>query len=127
MPLAKRAVQILEALKPFEKEGALLQKDALVFSGRSRSKPLSKMGLLSLLNRMGCRGSVTVHGFRSSFRDWCAEQTAFPREVAESALAHISGDKVEQAYMRSDLLKERRRLMDAWAEYCLSHSQRFRK
>ena len=76
------------------------------------------MGLLSLLNRMGCRGDITVHGFRSSFRDWAAEQTSFSREVAELALAHISGDKVELAYRRSDLFDRRRQLMDAWAAYC---------
>ncbi len=117
VPLSTRAVQILKAVKPPKNRDMALN-EAFVFCGRHESKPLSKMGLLSLLNRMGCRKTMTVHGFRSSFRNWCAEQTAFPREVAEAALAHVSGDKVEQAYMRSDLFDKRRRLMDAWADYC---------
>ena len=61
---------------------------------------------------------VTVHGFRSSFRDWCAEQTNFPREVAEAALGHVVGDSTERAYRRGDVLEKRRRLMEAWAAYC---------
>jgi integrase len=61
---------------------------------------------------------VTVHGFRSSFRDWCAEQTNFPREIAEAALGHIVGDSTERAYLRGDVLEKRRRLMEAWAAYC---------
>jgi integrase len=61
---------------------------------------------------------VTVHGFRSSFRDWCAEQTNFPREVAEAALGHLVGDSTERAYQRGDVLEKRRRLMEAWAAYC---------
>jgi len=69
------------------------------------------------LGRMG-RGDVTVHGFRSTFRDWAAERTNFPAEVAEAALAHAIGDKVEAAYRRGDLFEKRRRLMDAWAEFC---------
>jgi integrase len=74
------------------------------------------MSLLAMLRTMG--RSVTAHGFRSSFRDWAAEQTNFPREVAEQALAHVIGDKVEAAYRRGDLFEKRRRLMLAWAEYC---------
>jgi integrase len=75
------------------------------------------MALLVLLGRMG-RGDVTAHGFRSTFRDWAAERTNFPREVAEAALAHAIDDKVEAAYRRGDLFEKRRRLMDAWAEFC---------
>jgi integrase len=60
---------------------------------------------------------VTVHGFRSTFRDWAAEQTNFPREICEAALAHSNGDKVEAAYRRSDLFDKRRELMTAWADY----------
>jgi len=60
----------------------------------------------------------TVHGFRSSFRDWAGNVSNFPREVTESALAHVIGDKAEQAYRRSDALDKRRKLMDAWAAYC---------
>ena len=63
-------------------------------------------------------GDLTAHGFRSSFRDWCAERTNFPSEVAEMALAHAVGDKVEAAYRRGDLFEKRRQLMDAWATFC---------
>jgi integrase len=75
------------------------------------------MALLVLLGRMK-RSDLTVHGFRSTFRDWAAERTSFPREVAEAALAHLLGDKTEAAYQRGDMLEKRRRLMDAWAEFC---------
>jgi integrase len=70
-----------------------------------------------LLRRMGL-GDVTAHGFRSSFRDWAADRTDFPSEVAEMALAHAVGGKVEAAYRRSNLFNKRRRLMETWAEYC---------
>lgn len=97
------------------------EKKAWVFTGQRQGKPLSNMAMLATLKRMN-RTDITVHGFRSSFRDWCAEQTAFPREVAEAALAHISGDKVETAYLRSDFFDKRRQLMDAWARYCATPS-----
>jgi len=74
------------------------------------------MALLMLLRRMK-RDDLTVHGFRSSFRDWAAERTSFPSEVVEMALAHAVGSKVEAAYRRGDLFDKRRRLMDAWAEF----------
>ncbi len=64
------------------------------------------------------RDGVTAHGFRSAFRDWCAEATGYPREVAEVALAHVNKDRVEAAYLRGDLLEKRRRLMDDWAKFC---------
>ena len=64
------------------------------------------------------RGDLTAHGFRSSFRDWVAERTNYPNEVAEMALAHTIGDKVEAAYRRGDLFEKRRKMMDAWADYC---------
>jgi len=80
---------------------------------------LSDMAMLKVLERMG-RPDLTVHGFRSTFRDWAAERTNFPREVVEMALAHRVGSDVELAYRRSDFLERRRRLMVAWAEYCAS-------
>jgi integrase len=86
-----------------------------VFPGRP-DKPLSNGALLALLKRMD-RADLTSHGFRSTFRDWAAEQTNFSREVAEMALSHAISDKVEAAYRRGDLLEKRRRLMDAWASY----------
>jgi integrase len=66
------------------------------------------------------REGITPHGFRSSFRDWCSERTAFPHEVCERALAHVTGSKSSRAYARSDLLDERRKLMSAWADFCYS-------
>lgn len=88
-----------------------------VFPGGQRDKPLSNMAFLQLLKRMG-KGDLTAHGFRSTFRDWAAEQTAYPRDVAELALAHSIGDKVEAAYRRGDLFEKRRHMKDAWSGYC---------
>jgi integrase len=90
----------------------------LVFpSGKRGGKTLSNRGMLSVLERMG-RADITAHGFRSTFRDWAAELTNFPSEVAEMALAHAVSDKVEAAYRRGDMFSKRRRLADAWAEFC---------
>ena len=93
--------------------------DEVVFPGTTRNRPLSNMALLVLLRRMN-RGDLTVHGFRSTFRDWAAEHTDYPPEVAEMALAHSVSDKVEAAYRRGDLFEKRNHLMSAWAEYCAS-------
>jgi len=78
---------------------------------------LSDMTLTAVLRRMK-RGDLTAHGFRSTFRDWCAEMTSYPREVAEAALAHTLRDKVEAAYRRGDALEKRRQLMAEWARFC---------
>lgn len=86
-----------------------------MFPGRRPKAPLSNMAMDMLLRRM--KRSETVHGFRSSFRDWAGEATAFPREIAEAALAHQIGDEVERAYRRGDALEKRRALMMAWASY----------
>ena len=79
------------------------------------------MAMMMLLRRMKVseakHGGVTVHGFRSAFRDWCGDATDFPREIAEAALAHQVGNEVEQAYRRSDALEKRRTLMQAWADF----------
>ena len=88
-----------------------------VFLGQRSGKPLSVMALEMVLRRMGIE-EATVHGFRSAFRDWAGNETHFPRELAEHALAHVIGDKAEQAYRRSDALARRRELMDAWARHC---------
>jgi integrase len=88
-----------------------------IFPGQRGGRPLSVMALEMVLRRMGVE-DATVHGFRSSFRDWCGNETHFPRELAEHALAHVIGDKAEQAYRRSDALARRRELMSAWADYC---------
>jgi integrase len=86
-----------------------------VFAGRSGG-PLSNMALLMLVRRMK-HGKLTAHGFRSTFRDWAAERTNFQAEVAEAALGHVVGDKVELAYRRGDFFEKRRRLMEAWGEF----------
>ncbi len=94
--------------------------NAPVFPGGKGARSatgLSNMSMLALLRRMG-RSDLTVHGFRSTFRDWAAEATGYPRELAEAALAHALDSKVEAAYQRGDLLEKRRRMMQAWAEFC---------
>jgi integrase len=88
-----------------------------VFPGQRPGKPLSVMALEMVLRRMGIE-DATTHGFRSAFRDWAGNETHFPRELAEHALAHVIGDRAEQAYRRSDALARRREVMDAWANYC---------
>src|SRR5436305_11768711 len=89
----------------------------LVFPGQGMSRPLSGMAMSMVLRRLG-QADVTRHGFRSTFRDWAGETTAHPREVVEAALAHRTGDRVEQAYARGDLFLKRRRLMADWGAYC---------
>ncbi len=88
-----------------------------VFPGQKAGKPLSNMAMLELLKRMD-RGDLTVHGFRSTFRDWASERTNFPRDVCEMALAHTVSDATEAAYRRGDLFEKRRRLMVEWAKHC---------
>jgi integrase len=91
--------------------------DGFVFPGLKPGRALSNMAMLKLLARMG-HGDLTVHGFRSAFRDWAAEATHAPHAVAEAALAHAVADKVEAAYRRGDLFEKRRQLMQDWADYC---------
>lgn len=110
VPLSPRAVEILKELKK-------VRQSEWAFPGGKKGEPLSNMALLALLKRMD-RADLTVHGFRSTFRDWAAERTNFPREVAEQALAHAIPDKVEAAYRRGDLFEKRRRLMADWAKFC---------
>lgn len=88
-----------------------------VFPGQRQGRPLSGMAMEMLLRRMKIE-NATVHGFRSTFRDWCGDKTTFPREIAEAALAHKVGGAVELACRRSDALEKRRQLMEAWADYC---------
>jgi integrase len=94
---------------------------ALVFPSARNGKRQYRMTLFDQLRRMG-RGDLTAHGFRSSFRDWAAERSAFPAEVAEMALAHSVGTAVERSYRRGDLFDKRRQIMDAWARYCAAPS-----
>lgn len=93
------------------------EQQAFVFPGGRTGKPLSSMALLMLLRRLQ-RADLTAHGFRSTFRDWCAEATNYPREAAEAALAHTLRDKTEAAYQRGDLMEKRRRLMQEWSTFC---------
>ena len=86
-----------------------------LFPGQRPKAPLSNMAMDMFLRRMG--REETVHGFRSSFRDWAGETTSFPRDVVEMALAHAVGDQVERAYRRGVALEKRRKLMEAWAGY----------
>jgi integrase len=110
VPLTDAAIRILKTMHK-RAEGQY------VFAGGRPDKPLSSMALLALLKRMG-RDDLTTHGFRSTFRDWAAEMTNFPREVAEMALAHVVTDQTEAAYRRGGLFEKRRKLMQAWAEFC---------
>jgi integrase len=110
VPLCGRAVAIVKQL-------AETATGEFVFAGYKPGKPLSNMAMEMMLRRMKI-DNTTVHGFRSSFRDWAGNVSSFPREVVETALAHVIGDKAEQAYRRSDALEKRRKLMDAWAAYC---------
>jgi integrase len=110
VPLSARALAILDEAKK-------ARAGAFVFPGSRGGRPLSVMAMEMVLRRMG-RDSVTVHGFRSAFRDWAGNETQFAREVAEAALAHVIGDAAERAYRRGDALEKRRALMEAWASYC---------
>ena len=112
VPLCERTLAILQEMRAHH-----LADDGFVFPGSKVGRPLADTVLLRLLQRMG-RGDLTAHGFRSSFRDWASDRTNFPSEVAEMALAHVVGSKVEQAYRRGDMFEKRRRLMDAWATFC---------
>jgi integrase len=113
VPLSDAAVAILTALQALKR-----RPDGLVFPGGRIGSPLSDVALSKALRAVA--DGVTVHGMRSTFRDWCAESTNFPREIAEAALAHSNRDKVEAAYSRTDHLEKRRQLMQAWARHCAS-------
>ncbi|WP_298975072.1 site-specific integrase [uncultured Roseobacter sp.] len=108
VPLTDEMLSIIEPLQAMQSE--------YVFEGQKRHKPLSNMSMLMLLRRMQVEGA-TVHGFRSTFRDWASEVANAPREVAEMSLAHQVGSDVERAYARSDLLDKRRLLMERWSHF----------
>jgi integrase len=112
VPLAAAALAIVERTTSETADAG-----KFLFPGLKRGRPLSDMAMLKLLDRSG-HGDLTVHGFRSTFRDWAAECTNFPREVIEMALAHAIDSKVEAAYRRGDLFQKRRQLRDAWAAFC---------
>ncbi len=110
VPLSDAAVELLKALPRVDDE-------VLVFPSSKKNRPMSDMTLTAVLRRME-RGDLTAHGFRSTFRDWAAESTNYPSDMAEMALAHSIGDKVEAAYRRGDMLKKRFRMMNEWAKFC---------
>ncbi len=116
VPLSTAAAAVLE---PLSARRTSKSPDGYVFAGQRADKPMSNMAMMMLLRRMG-RDDLTVHGFRSTFRDWAAESTNYPREVAEAALAHVLADKVEAAYRRGDLFEKRRAMMEEWGDYCSS-------
>jgi integrase len=109
VPLSHMAVAALQSVKK--------RSGNYVFPGHKSNSHLSNAAMMQVLKRLG-RTDITVHGFRSTFRDWCAESTNYPSDVAEMALAHVLQDKTEAAYRRGDLLEKRTRLMGDWAKYC---------
>jgi integrase len=111
VPLSAAAIAILDRMSPTHEE--------FIF-GNEPGRGLGKGALAKQLKGW----SGTVHGFRSSFRDWAAERTSFPHEVVEAALAHAIEDRTEAAYRRTDLLHKRRRLMEAWATFCTAPEQK---
>jgi integrase len=109
--LSTRALAIVNEL-------AVARRSEYVFPGQKRGKPLSNMAMLMLLERMGKRGVITSHGFRSTFSDWASEVSPYSSELRETALAHTIGNKAEAAYRRGDALEKRRTMMEAWAQWC---------
>lgn len=113
VPLSDAAVAVLEKARGLRIDG-----NDYVFPGQAKGRPLSDMAMTMILRRL--KLDVTVHGFRSSFRDWAAETTAYPADVVEAALAHVVADKVAAAYLRTDFFEKRRSLMAEWAAHCVS-------
>lgn len=111
VPLSRQAVALFERMKAHRRDYT-----DLVFPGQKRGKPLSDMTLTKALRDKGV--SVTAHGFRSTFRDWVAEETNWPADLAEAAIAHVVSDKTVAAYQRGTMLEKRRELMAAWGNYC---------
>jgi integrase len=109
--LSRRALAIVTEL-------SAAKSSDFVFPGQKRGKSLSNMAMLMLLERMGRRGAITSHGFRSTFSDWASEVSPFSSELRETALAHTIGNKAEAAYRRGDALEKRRTMMEAWAAWC---------
>ncbi len=114
IPLSKAAMALLDQMAELRTDDA---PDAFVFPGGNRGRPLSDVSVAKAV-RAASKIGITVHGFRSTFRDWCAEATNYPRELAEKALAHTLSDKVEAAYQRGDMFEKRRLLMEDWSEFC---------
>lgn len=116
VPLSKSALQVIDRQR-------LVRVSDFVFPGQKAERPLSGMAMEMLMRRMDV-SQFTQHGFRSSFRDWCGEQTDFARELAEAALSHNVGDEAERSYRRSDALEKRRKMMEAWAKFITKSKMR---
>lgn len=114
VPLSRQAQELLATLPRSDPR--------YLFPGQREGRPLCRDAMLRLLDRMGCRYDVTIHGMRATFRTWAEEQTSFPRAVCETCLAHDVRSDVERAYQRSDVLEKRRALMQAWADFACSHA-----
>lgn len=113
VPLQHRAMEILQTLSLFK-----VEETDLIFPGSKQGKPLSDMTLTNLVRRH-VSGPCTVHGFRSTFRDWVGEETDYPSELGEAALSHAAGNETVQAYRRGDALERRRAMMEDWEKFCL--------
>ncbi len=114
VPLSGAALKVLQSLPT---------REGYIFPGAKKGRPLSDMTLTAILRRMEFN-EITVHGFRSTFRDWASEKTNYDTNTAEAALAHVVGDKVEAAYRRGDLFEKRRAMMSDWARYCENGEER---
>jgi len=121
VPLSPRVLAILEEMHA-HRHGD----DGFMFPGGKAGRPLSNMAFLMLLRRMD-RGDLTAHGFRATFKTWASERTGFQNEIVEAALAHVVGNKVEQAYQRGDMFEKRRRLMQQWATFCTTEPTAYTK
>jgi integrase len=119
VPLSDAALAVLERAREVRDHDG---DDAFLFPGQRRGRPMSNMALEMVLRRMAAADTATVHGFRSSFRDWCGD-TGIAREVAEVCLAHAVADATERAYARSDLLERRRSVMEAWGSFCAGEAE----
>lgn len=122
VPLTDRAVEIIDTVRKVAFPGLTGPND-FVFPGSRRGMPIHPVGLLQMVKKRLQLKDITVHGFRSTFRDWCGECTSFPRELAELSLSHAVGDLTERSYRRRDALDRRRKLMEAWASFCGSSSE----
>ena len=109
IPLTDAMIKIILRMKE-------ISTSALVFEGAKHGSALSDTALSKLTKALG--GDITVHGFRSTFRDWCGDETNYPRELAEAALAHVIENKAEAAYRRSDAIEKRRAMMNSWTNFC---------
>jgi integrase len=113
VPLPRAAIAFLRSA-----HAARLSDDGFVFPGRDRGEPMSNMAMLELLKDMG-RTDITVHGFRSTFKTWCDEETNFSNQAVEFCIAHIPGDEAEKAYRRRSMLAKRKQIMEAWAAFAI--------